>query len=732
MKLFLPALLAILALGACNKDKFGDGALDADKSASRKNNYVVYFDIRTNDDAVTRASYSDIEDAGSGDLVYGSEEEHAIGRGNFAFFFKENNQLIAISNIYLDSHRHNTDGDEQVKDENGNLKDNIEARYAAKMELDSENLPNSCLLLLNALHLEDKLKDITDKMSDENNPATFTLTDILALVDEVGKNENPFLIGRDGEGNKYFTMSNAVYVKDNKLQTAVPIPDGFIQQTPVPDPKKALTVYVERMVAKFTFEIQPKENGTYKTEFSGKMDESSPLTMFTGVADDGTLEYTAIDWRVELKWWSINALETKNFVFRNLEQSDKTDFPSGWSDPNNYRTYWSLDPHYAYEEIKQYPWQYRDMLDDRENNPHYPNFSNYETLHADAIDQNLLRNYSYSDFENFFPKDGSFAEKLDDIVVYTPENTYDYLAYSSNYKDFSKSLDGREHLLAGTHLIVGGVLKTDFSALCRNGNVGEKFKSKYGNENGFVAHDLYRDRSGFYYESEDECFRSLIHAFNMTLKSQKTMLFTYYSWNGEDKQNNGKRYVVRPSDLPYNIYFDDNQMTYHNFDDYSELDSQNGEREYTYHMIPATIKDGDGKRLPWPAGVKLSIKNTLAPYDELTTIYDEENKSTVYGLDLQNVIKSLLYEWVGAADHFHFGKLYYARPVSNPEGKSVFYGTVRNSWYHYVLTDVTGIGTPVDDPDQPIVPIDVEIKDLINIRMEVLDWHRIDRNVPIL
>lgn len=719
MKLFLPALLAILALGACNKDKFGDGALDADKSASRKNNYVVYFDIRTNDDAVTRGSYSDVEDAGSGDLVYGSEDEHAIGRGNFAFFFKEDNQLIAISNIYLDSHRHNTDGDEQVKDENGNLKDNIEARYAAKMELDSENLPNSCLLLLNALHLEDKLKDITDKMSDENNPATFTLTDILALVDEVGKNENPFSIGRDGEDNKYFTMSNAVYVKDKKLQTAVPIPDGFIQQTPVPDPKKALTVYVERMVAKFTFEL-PVISGEKTRVFHP---DGGPLMLFDQINNIGTTNYKAVKWQIELRGWGINALETSNYVFKKIDATGDSSYPGGtsfWQDTQNYRTYWSIDPHYAVMDAStgqpSYPWQYRDMLDRTYSGENkisdYVNFHYYAEKHESDQDQNVLRNFSYDDFERISNNDFS-------RVIYVPENTYDY---SSDENGFTKALDDRPHKLAGTHLIVCAELQTDFSEIP-------------GWDGGFKPNDLYRDRYGIYYKSQTDCFKSLVHAFNRLLSSQSSMNFTYYNWDGTgDNSLNGKIFTIRPTlenkEDTYALTYDGEIVT---------KDSD----FLAYDLAIATIRNGDGRRLPWPVkhvngerkDITLGIKSPLGR--TLSTIYEQrkaEGDPWVPTKDIsfdQNVVKSLLFEWFGPIDHFNSGKMYYSKPVENPSGTTNFYGVVRNSWYCYKLSDVANLGTSVDDPTQPIVPLVIETNDQINVRIKILDWHTEDTNVTL-
>ena len=94
----------------------------------------------------------------------------------------------------------------------------------------------------------------------------------------------------------------------------------------------------------------------------------------------------------------------------------------------------------------------------------------------------------------------------------------------------------------------------------------------------------------------------------------------------------------------------------------------------------------------------------------------------------------MLYEWLGSIDHFNQGKMYYSHGVvDNPpivDGKTLRYGVVRNNWYRFNLTNITGIGIPVDDINQPIVPERIGLDDQINFTIKIIDWHDVNLNIP--
>ena len=806
----LPAFIVMLALTSCVEDRLDDDfAVAESPSAPREYEYVIAIDIQTTGDMQTRAGdyhssdefeNEENEKIPSGDFVYGSEDEHALigPTGNYIFLFSKEigedgeviedspETLMAIKPVLLPKHTHNPAGSENSgggvkkdKDDNGgnddeddNIEEKIEARYESRIKLRNDEFPTSCLLLLNGKHLslngkslDSQLEEINEAIEDKSSPESgYTAKNIMDLLvdngiryDEEDKKDedgDPLNIGRDFDADgkaKYFTMSNSIYVKDNKLQAAVPITPDIIQDADNYDPKKKpLTIYVERMVAKFTLKLVNNEDGIYNPGASADDDESgentpddgnidktaaNPLYVFAGIDGEGITSTTA-DWRVQLKGWGINALETKNYVYKHIYSAQDISFPDGWIFDNNPRTYWSIDYHYQQE---QYPWQYRNMFDrtydkkDKDGNDLLTNYDNFDYYENHLMrengklkkNDNYLRNYSYNELEER-------SRQNFDRVVYVPENTYDYL---SNEDKFKKALDDRPHLLAGTHLLVGAELQIDL-----DGN-GE-----------YKAQDLYRDRHGIYYTEEIDCLKSLIHSFNRTLSSQSSMEFTYYNWDGRDAKN-GTRYAIRPTadasaGRTYSLYATDvfgnyQKLTIDTLDDFLE-------QLHNWRLANAYIKDGDGKRMPWIEAADFDIKFDIRWTDDGTSAttslqniyYTREKESdqwkqvpaTELTVD-QNVIKSLLYEWLGAVDHFNNGKMYYSAPVKNlryKDDRTPFYGVVRNSWYSFELTDVKRVGTPVDDPAQPIVPLIVDTHDQINVRIRILDWHTVEETVNML
>ena len=697
---FLQALFVALAFLSCTKDRMTVGPKESGAPNPDKGSIYIKIVTGGEDAASTRADSGDLApDSGgehdSGDLVNGTEAEHLIGMsGNYAIFFDEGEKFYALSELTLtnsNSFVHDEDGD----DLNDHQREAVYgARIVAADEEQAQEFPSWCLVVLNGQPLEEQLTSLTIEDS---------VKDVEKILCSPAADEPLYSIGANGPGfgkneDGLFVMSNASYVKDGKVITAVPIPDpaDFIQETGIVDPDKILYIHVERMLAKFSLEIGQHDDEDQLIYLNRS---ASPIFLFDKLEKTGNdiaINTKTVPWRVRLTGWSMNALETESYLFKQIDDASVANYPSNWNDPENYRTYWSVDSHY---EDDTYPWQYRDMRDRRKDI--YPNFHHYSFLKDEDTDNNLLHNYSYEEmFGN--GKNPDFDQR----VIYTPENTYDYL---SRQDQFSQDLDGREHLLAGTHLIIGAELQT------------------YLND-AWDSRDLFRDRYGIYYGTAADCLLSLNHGFNRTLTSQMTMKYTYFNWDNPNDPENGTIRVAVPKAGSYNLYYGDEKMTF---------DSQYAE----YDLAEALIKDGDGKRMPWPKDVELDIRTDegakleIYAYKEIDhgenkrqEEYDPTNK-----LDFtKNDIMSLLFEWVGAVDHFSDGKMYYPAPVTNPfSSADGFYGTIRNNWYRYVLKGVKSIGTPVDDPGQPIVPLDVRTHDQLNISINILGWHTEERGVPI-
>lgn len=577
-----------------------------------------------------------------GNLVDGDHNEHKIGAsGNFAIFFDENKKLYSLTQLTYDKEEHPDD-------------DVIESIYYASIDPSAyETLPKYCLIILNG-------QKYFDTFSSYNSNKT--VDDILAEVWE--DVDNPRSIGFSSEGN--LTMTNSIYFDEKgEKQTVVELSEDMIYVVGNAESKanaKILTVYVERMLGKFSLNVPGKEtdeNGYYIYDLKGQS-----LVVFNGFDEDsGSPKYVNRDWRIAVTGYSVNALEKSSYLFKNVK--DTTYFKNWvWKDPSAFRTYWSQDRHNA----GNYPWQYRNAVDYSLN--YYEDFENKNI--------NLLRNFSYNelglDKPNF------------DKSVYVPENTY-------NYEKIKGTLDNREDLLAGTHLIIGARMQ---------------MKNASG---GYENQDFYRDRDGYCYLNQKDLFKSVVYAMDAALTSQDQMKFTFYNWgNGNNTTSKQGEMLYARAKGEFNLYLNHELITNDLIDGYGND-----------FLALATIKSGDGRRLPWPKTGTLTVEGD-SPNIE---IFDENGRKVRNATE--DDIKSLIYEWIGVFDHFNEGRMYYVAPATILEkagdsGNNIC-GVVRNGWYYYNLLNVEKIGTPVDDVDQPIIPDPIEGNDQINFTLKILDWH---------
>lgn len=721
----LQALFVLCFFSACVNDEFADDVVNDGKAT-----HPCYLNIQLKFDenmSFTRAAVTNTDT-----LEYGDHNEHMIGKeGNYIILFKRNNLFDVCDLMAMTGHEHNTEDGRPTSGGNGSNDDNIvdeniEAIYTYYSKFnaeDKEDFPTSCLVVLNASKkISEKLKKFKE---DKEKNVSFNVDDMLSIVwDETKVTEDPKDIGFSDNTHKYFTLTNSIYFDaKGELQTTKAIPAEFVGKTLAE--AKALTIYVERMVSKFSFELPNKPGSEVKTNIF-RPSEDADLLFFEGFDETGII-HTAKKWRVEVTGWSVNALEPASYLFKNINKGQTTGIPS-WNNAANYRAHWDEDPHYDYQMKEQkanpwtYPWQYRKVIDEA-------NIRYYMEEDHPTANNNLLRNYSFDALKlNRLEKDKEidFDKVFNDKIIYTPENTYD--------ADVVAGKDGRTHdlrgeLLAGTHLLVGAELQIK--------------KTIDDNNDDFETLDhIYRDYFGTYYKSTPECFGALMTAFNQSLISKELMDYTLYNWNNYVTPNSES--FIAKSEGEYRLYLDGQPLT----DDYLEkiMEMTEEQFEHTFGTLaPATLRRGDGKCLPWLDGSitnsnsRLQILkqegNRLVPL-AICQRLKSKNGLVYAGEKLRdadvNDIKSLLYEWIGAVDHFNHGKMYYSHGIYNPtlqKTDSKYYGVVRNNWYRFKLNDIGNMGIPVDDPTEPIVPDRVDNEDKLNVTIKIIDWHQVDTTI---
>ena len=756
----LQILFVLCTLVSCIDDDLVAGRGDASDEEMYYLGIKLKFD--TNSSPFTRAE-GDKLDPGTKE-----EQDIALTAKNFVILFKKNSknvdELLGIFDFW-DTEQNPDIGD----DEQGKYPPKAEAKYTYVARIpvqDVKKWTGSALVVLNG---KDKIYDtlkkkFKDRTIDVTSTNAATLDEVLTEVwaeQDLKEHEDPRDIGYADKNHRFFTMSNSVYyeVDENNKPTKLHVAKEFdaekyVKKTYAQAKRDPITVYVERMVAKFSFDLL---NDKRIFQPSKKAD----MIVFDGFSN-GSPKYKMKKWQIEVTGWNVNALETKSYIFKKLQSPEyfkKWEPEFKWNDDSNFRSYWCEDPHYDYQyedesENKkdpntpwEYSWQYRRSVD-------------FGLQYYDEEEENPeklpLRNYSFEELNLGKPNkkpDGSEFKDSEELkeyidndiktkIVYTPENTYDPEVVAGTN---GKKHDSRDELLAGTHLLVGAEFQIQ-----RESNESKDYyidaKDDDTSENYRVPQHLFRDRNGFHFLSERECVASLVHDFNQLLESQSTMVFTHYDWgvNGSSSET-----LIADTEGKYKLYYKDNTDVWKELKETDILNKEIFSDEELAMPIAATVRKGDGKRLPWIEQLiehewlaigtdeqHLSVEiYTAVKSEEAFGAYVPDKKKGDTQSDI-SFIKSLLYEWLGAIDHFNEGKMYYSIPVKQAnyinEGnkKTDIYGVVRNNWYKFTLEDVKALGTSIDKADQPIVPERVGLNDEINFTIKILGWHTVEENIP--
>ena len=672
---FWPALVAALALTCCIEDKL-DTSDPATEWCAGEADYVLCLNLQSVGETAGRAESN------------ASSEEVTIGRtGNYILLFDKDKRLISVEPLVLsqgdgyfdEAHPKDPNNSEDPDLEKTPGTEHYEDVYmATKIRVrEQQQVPAWCLVLVNA---QEVYSSYLSKLKKGDSMA-----DVLAYP--LNTINDPYRIGYTPIGDETpgtaepsrFLMTNSSYVDENgDVVTAVPIDkekhlirienaisdaeiDKEIDEQLTEKKKFPVVAHVEPLVAKFSLEFKSSypddvaggyvyyPHATTNTRNAGDQITKN-LDLFVGFDENGIPQTKEVLWRVVVTGWNINAQETQTKIFKNIPEQESRPKWNNWTDFRNFRSYWAEDPHYGKE--SSYPWQYRTAIDYIPGEGQDPMPTNY--AEGETKDSNLLKNYSFNDLNVQYLSPSR--------AVYVPENTYDYFK-GYDAAGFKRAYDNRGHVLAGTHVIVCAKLQ-----ISKDG--GSTWQTFSG----------YRDRAGRYYleDDKDKCFIRMMRTFNYYLNSQSEMRYVYYEWEENpygDEAREGDIYYARPSsgghvnddddddddnDEPkhqYEVYLDGIRMfdedetqnpgmseygfwNYAKFNEYPHQYLSRGGEEY---MLPADVKNGDGKAIPWLRAKKdgesrLKILDVNNP-DEVTTgnripVYEYNQESIDYAVNL--------------------------------------------------------------------------------------------------
>lgn len=566
-------------------------------------------------------------------------------------------------------------GSDQIKDRNASV---VFASVVTRNESkDVLRQLKDCYVILNTTY---EIEDLWSKTKEDLYKMTI---------------DSPFFFNKSGK--RYHTMASSVYVENGakKIYTQIDPEQIFSSYLETIEQawkgNAAVKAYVERASAKFSLSFA---NDAFNQQDADRVfiPANNEMIFFSHINDAGIPFYQKghdpnnpnvgkYTYRIRITGWGLNGLERKSYLFRHFDESKN--YFNGWYKTSDKRAFWSEDINYS---KATYPWQYRRVIDNS-------GIPVYQSKVINGKDMNLLENFSFTKLN-----DNKFVEPY----LYAPENTYD-----NQDSGFRTELDNRIEYLAGTHIIVCAEVLT---------NVNDP--------NRWEVVDLYRDRNNNFYKNEKDAFTALLEGMDHAIESHSYLQFTYYDWD-----NGGvEMKLYAKTDGDYGIYYKGKRLTPK---DFSLLED---------HLTSeAEFKGSDGKRIIWADGMEIrrSDGKPLEIYTNIDLVNPDNDKFLRNAGD--NDYKSLIFEHVGALDHYKDGKMYYAIPIgylqddtaSTPsQSKYTAYGVVRNSEYSIMIHNITGFGASVDNVEDPIIPNQVKTYDNLYISFEILDWHKTEQNVP--
>lgn len=674
-----------MGLSACIADDVGgtaDVAPDEDSATG-----VRYLSLRvgTADSDSLKAA---VRDSGT-DFEVGSEFENGTDfEHTVDFSGKSENVLIFITGDWKYSGYSVLEFDRYSAQGEGYDKNKAEASYIGFLHpqdiFEINNMPEYGMVVVNAHNITEALNELQPEVS--------TIEDVLALVDCA---EDSHVPGRSGN---YFTMTSAAYL-DQKTDVWQHSVVFKIDKTKIFDNRQqaviqpAATAVVERMSAKFNLSLP----GAINRQGVNFLPDGGRAQVIVCNYIDGQPSYNNRTWTCSVSAWGINKYEPESYYFRNITGGfrDETAIYSGtypynygetisnvffkdWNKPSEYRTLWAIDPHYS---TGTYPTQYRQAVDNQ-SVEYYGKEDRQPSLAY--VSYNELS----SDLSGFDVENGC-------ATLYSPENTFPDNRVSGHW----------QHDLAGCEVVIGAQIHVN------------------GVDDKRADYDLFRNRIGVFYPSKRDFANYFISTINTQLASQSTMTYRYYNWNEPESNSGTSLKTFKVDNTGYKLYYRGVPLTAEVMASLEKM------------TIPATIENGDGKVIPWVDGMSIGRRKVNPD------TYEEEGEVNYHYISVDD-FKSLIYDWIGAFDHFNRGRMVYSVPVryratkeqvsaSKYTPKVGDYGVVRNAWYRIAVDEINSLGTPVDDPDQPIIPYEANLENSIMMEINVLDWHKFETDVNL-
>ena len=632
----------------------------------------------SSDQQGTRAVEVEVDkEAASGEIYNnGDVNEFAIcpnNKANAAFFFDDLGNFYSMSNLQafndtgLDHGNHNNYAEKYYT-------------YITRWRNTNANpVPTKAIVVLNAN--PDELNALAESLVAAGAEAVNIVRN---RIYNTFDNSGNYVYGVYEYANEqYFTMSNSAFLDDSSADQTVTDITGCICETAEQALKTPATVYVERLLAKYQLyfgSALTELTGAEGYTFTPTTPDGEEVAMLNFVAsytgeDQTSLDYptyTPKKWSVYIVNWGINGLEKKGRLIKNI--AGNSGYFEGWNAYAYHRSFWGESP--EYETADGFTTQYRPTIYDVDATKYADTYFGNSNYSAGDVDQkNTLHYVSFNDL------------KTRARYKYTAERTYNAPAGLTGYGPYRYA----SHYLIGAQLILDGV---DTDLTTKNAS-----NQLTGVTDKYYAYNFYWATAGDY-------IRYAYRRMATQVADGRTHTITL----------NNKTVTIAGVSDGYLYAKKENEDAYERIE---VKDAAN-----YFELQPAQVIHGDGK-VALKATKTLYIKTGNNTYAELS-----EDQTT-----------NMIYYFSEPAKHFAKGAMYYAVPVQHKLGKSKGtmaeinkdsgryvvgnFGTVRNHWYRLTISTIGSVGSPVDNPDQPIIP-DPEDEYYVALEIVILPWHVID------
>lgn len=406
----------------------------------------------------------------------------------------------------------------------------------------------------------------------------------------------------------------------------------------------------------------------------------------------------------------------------------------------------------------------------------YVNYTSLGKPTDEKIDGVYLKYKSYNDLINDFK--GIGFSKMPDGYEYDPlyslENTYvdQGMLSGANWRWPWQ----REPYAAATNLMLMATIEVDDNPYIKDGNIDPN-----------VANDLYLGQNNIFYLKKENFLKSKLAILNQVMLSggNAGLQILHGQWDrhsrwDEDDENQYKD--THLDKVAWNegsyLWFAETEVyedsEYKGKPKYDKIINDKGEVSYKVKLkeggtvrlkvddnitdyldlIPAEISGGDGQRLIAPAEKYMAVnyRYYLSPakLDESGKEILDSNNNPVMdeakAVEISfNHLVALIHKIIGPVDVYRGGRMYYSVPIphrwlsfgpqtNTDKWKEIgAFGLVRNNWYSITVDQINKLGTPVDDADQPIVPVMDVKRSYINMGVKLKDWHEMKQdNIPVM